>query len=367
MTAVIYARYSDSKQTEQSIEGQLKVCHEYAKQHGYTILQEYIDRAQSGRSDKRIQLQQMLRDSKKGIFSAVLVYAINRFGRNTRQTLNNTHLLEENGVDVVSATEPFDNSPAGKLCRNMMMAYDQFYSEELNQKALRGMTINAEKGLSNGGIVPLGYKVVEKKYVLNEETAPIVQEIYTKYASGVSKKEICDSLNERQIKTSSGVAFNKNSLNKILKNRKYLGIYIFGETEIPGGMPKIIDEDLFNKVQARMALNKMTPARSKAKTEYILTTKLYCGYCKSMMIGHSASKVSKNGIIYNYYRCKNSGGTKPCKKKMVIKHYIEDVIVNECQSLLTPKNIRRIAKEVEKISKSYDDQSEVNHLDKLIQ
>lgn len=103
MVAVIYARYSDSKQTEQSIEGQLKVCNEYARTHGYTILQEYIDRAQSGKTDQRTQFRRMLADSKKKQFDAVIVYAINRFGRNTRQSLNNAYLLECNDVAILSA------------------------------------------------------------------------------------------------------------------------------------------------------------------------------------------------------------------------------------------------------------------------
>ena len=82
MIAVIYARYSDSKQTEQSIEGQLKVCTKYAETHGYTIIREYIDRAQSGKTDDRTQFRKMLSDSKKQEFDVVIVYAIDRFGRN---------------------------------------------------------------------------------------------------------------------------------------------------------------------------------------------------------------------------------------------------------------------------------------------
>ena len=83
------------------------------------------------------------------------------------------------------------------------------------------MKTNAEKCLSNGGTTPLGYKIVDHRYVLDEEKAPIVREIYTKYANGWSIKEICDSLNERHIKTAQGAEFNKSSLHTMLKNRKY--------------------------------------------------------------------------------------------------------------------------------------------------
>ena len=149
----------------------------------------------------------------------------------------------------------------------------------------------------------------------------------------------------------------------LLKNRKYLGIYKYKDIEVAGGMPRIIDDALFEKVQDKMKLNKQAPARARAKAEYLLTTKLYCGYCKSMMIGHSSNQISTKGVIYNYYKCKNSGGRKPCKKKMIMKNYIEDVVVEECKKLLTAKNINRIANEVVKISAQNDDVSEQKRLE----
>lgn len=261
------------------------------------------------------------------------------------------------------------------MFRTMIMAYDQYYSDELKQKVERGMGLNADKCFSNGGLPPLGYKSVKinpgdekskKKFVIDEETAPIVREIFTKYANGVSIKEICESLNQRQLKTAKGVKFNKSSMNTMLSNRRYLGIYIYGETEIPGGIPQIIDEDLFKKVAERLKLNKAAPGRARAKAEYLLTTKLYCGYCKSMMIGHSSNQISKKGVIFNYYRCKNSGGKRPCKKKMIQKDYIEDIVINECHKLLTPQNIHRIAREVVKVAESYDDRSEIIRLQGLL-
>lgn len=126
------------------------------------------------------------------------------------------------------------------------------------------MDINAEKGLANGGTTPLGYRIENKHYVLDENTAPIVKEIFQKYAADWSIRKICDSLNERHIKTATGKTFNRSSLHTMLKNRKYLGIYIYNGHEIPGGMPQIIDEELFNKVQRKMLINKNAPARSRS-------------------------------------------------------------------------------------------------------
>jgi len=366
MIAVIYARYSDSKQTEQSIEGQLKVCYQYAEANGYSVLNEYIDRAQTGKTDDRTQFRKMLADSKKKQFDAVIVYALDRFGRNLLQALNNEKSLKDNGADILSATEHTENTASGRMQRNILMTFAQYYSDELAQKVSRGMKINAEKGLSNGGTTPLGYKIEDKQYVINEETAPIVKEIFTKYADDWSIKQICDSLNERQLKSARKSAFNKSSLHKMLLNRKYLGIYIYNGNEIPGGMPQIIDEELFSKVAEKMVANKKAPGRARAKSEYLLTTKLFCGYCKEMMIGHSANKVSKNGTIYNYYKCKNRGHGKPCKKEMVMKDYIEDIVVNECRKVLTSENIKKIAKALVEVVLSLDDRTEIERLESLL-
>ena len=349
---VIYARYSDSKQTENSIEGQLKVCKKYIEEKGYVYLRDYCDRAKSGRTDNRDQFKIMLLHSKQNRFDRVIVYALDRFGRNILQCLLNEKALNDNGVDVESATELFDNSPQGRMARNIQMSVAQYYSEELAQKVLRGQQIKAQDASYLGGRVPLGYKIENKRYVIDETEAAIVREIFQKYAEGWSYQELCNEFNSRHITTSKGSPFNKNSFHIILKNRRYLGIYIYDKIELPGKMPQIIDEKLFNEVAAKMKLNQKAPGRNRAKAEYLLTQKMYCGYCDEMMIGHSSNQVSTKGVIYNYYRCKNAGGNRPCKKKMIGKDYIEDLVIRECRKLLTEENIARIAKEVYAITQS---------------
>ena len=86
MNVVIYARFSSHSQTEQYIEGQLKVCYEYAQAHQYTVIGEYIDRAQSGTSDNRTDFQRMILDSEKHTFQGVLVYQMDRYARNRYDT-----------------------------------------------------------------------------------------------------------------------------------------------------------------------------------------------------------------------------------------------------------------------------------------
>jgi len=153
----------------------------------------------------------------------------------------------------------------------------------------------------------------------------------------------------------------------LLKNRRYLGYYIYDKIEIPGAIPQIIDDKLFNEVAEKMKLNKLAPGRNRAKAEYLLTQKMYCGYCGEMMIGHSSNQVSTKGVIYNYYRCKNAGGNRPCKKKMISKDYIEDLVIKECQKLLTEENIKRIAQEMLAIAQSAESTKQIRYYKSAIE
>jgi len=364
MNIVIYARYSSHNQTEQSIEGQLETCYEYAKNNGYVVIGEYIDRAQSGTTDNRAEFQRMIADSDKHTFEAVLVYQLDRFARNRYDSAINKQRLTKNGVRVISARENISDDASGILVEGVLESMAEYYSAELSQKIRRGMNINAEKHLSNGSNPGLGYVVDEKRrFHIDPETASIVREIFEMYASGKTVTEINQYLNDKQIKTSHGNEFNKNSLHRILRNKRYIGYYIYRDTEVPDAMPRIIDDELFMRVQRILDRNKKAPARARAKEEYILTTKLFCGYCREMMIGYSGT--SKTGTMYHYYICKNSR-KKQCQKKLVNKQTIEDKVVLECRKLLTDSNIKKIAEAVSTACKSDYDNSEVKRIKSLI-
>ena len=175
---------------------------------------------------------------------------------------------------------------------------------------------------------------------------------YERYASGETKAEIIRDLKRRRIKTSLGKEFSPNSLSHLLSNKRYIGVYLYRGKETPGGMPRILDDDLFYRVQEMMNKNKNAPARTHGEGEYLLTTKLFCGHCKEMMVGYGGT--SKTGRQYHYYMCKNAR-RKKCGKKIVSKTYIEDRVVNECLKMLTEEKIRFIAKKVaEECAKSPD-------------
>ncbi len=164
MTAVIYARYSSDNQREESIEGQIRECTAYAEKNGITVVKHYIDRALSAKTDNRPDFQQMIKDSEKRLFDIVLVWKLDRFARNRYDSAHYEYQLERNHVKLVSATEPISDSPAGIMVKSMLTGMAEYYSAELSEKVVRGMTENVLKGKYNGGTIPIGFKVDEEKF-----------------------------------------------------------------------------------------------------------------------------------------------------------------------------------------------------------
>ena len=343
MNAVIYARYSSDSQREESIEGQLRECREYAERNNMTIVGTYIDRALSAKTADRPEFQHMIKDSAKELFEIVLVWKLDRFSRDRYDSAHYKHILKKNGVKVVSAKEHISEGPEGIILEAMLEGYAEFYSAELSEKIHRGQKENALKGKNNGGGVPLGYLLDKKaqKLVIDPTTAPLVVEVFEKYADGKSVRSIVEDFNARGLKTKRGQPFNINSFSSLLKNRKYIGEYRYQDVVIEGGVPAIVPEDLFNRVQERMEKNRHAPAMAKAKEDYLLTTKLFCGKCERMMVGESGK--SHTGAMHYYYKCSGAKRLKDCDKKAVRKDWIERVVVRlTMQRVMDEEKINRL-------------------------
>jgi DNA invertase Pin-like site-specific DNA recombinase len=347
VNAVIYARFSSASQKEESIEGQIKVCRAYAKQHSINVIGVYTDKAKSASKDveKRLEFQRMIEDSKKNKFDSILVYSLDRFARSRYDNAIYKYKLKKNGVRVVSATEAITDDASGILMEAVLEGMAEYYSRELSQKINRGLSINAEKCLVSGSI-PLGYKPIDKKFVIDENTAPIIRKVFEMYLADYKMVDICSYLNGLGYKTRLGNDFKVTAINKILQNKRYCGYYIYKDIVVEGGIPAIISEQVFQDTAEKMAKNKKRSSASKAKGEqYLLTTKIFCGHCEAGMRGTGGYGKLKN--FYQYYSCVNRV-KKPqkCDKKNVPKDYIEDLVIKLCRDQLTDENINKIASEV---------------------
>ena len=344
MNAVIYARYSSDRQREESIEGQLRECMDYALKNKYTVIGTYVDRALSARTADRPDFQRMIADSAKRLFDVVLVWKLDRFSRDRYDSAHYKHVLKKNNVRVISIKENISNGPEGIILESMLEGYAEYYSAELAQKIRRGQHENAMKCMNNGGNIPLGYQVDKATGVLVPDpvTKPLAIEIFTRYSRGERISDIQRDLDGRGIRTNRGHPYSVGSLSNLLKNRKYIGEYRYADVVTPDGIPAIIDKELFERVQMRMAANKKAPARAKAEEDYLLTTKLYCGDCGRLMAGESGKGCK--GIIYHYYKCGGAKRRLGCKKKAIKKHWIEETVVKLTVSkVLTDEIIDRIA------------------------
>lgn len=331
---VIYARYSSHSQRDESIEGQVREDLEWATRNNVIVLGVYIDRALTGReADKRDSFQAMIRDAAKRHFQYVICWKVDRFARNRYDAATYKARLKKYNIRVVYARENIPDGPEGILLESLLEGQAEYYSASLSENVRRGHHDNALECKSNGGSLPLGYRLGEdKRFKIHPDEAVIVRKIFELYANGQTYKQIQDYLNSHGYKTSQGKLFNKSSFPRILQNKRYIGIYQYQDIIKEGGMPAIIDKELFNAVQNKLDKNAKARGHKRGKVDYLLTTKIFCGLCGRPMIGESGT--SQTGEKYHYYACTGRKRHKDCGKTAVHKDWIEDLVVHETIRLI---------------------------------
>lgn len=343
--AVIYARFSSHGQSEQSIEGQLRDCHAFAEREGYTIIHEYIDRAKSARSDDRPDFQRMIKDAAKKQFQVIIVWKLDRFARNRYDSAIYKAKLKKFGIRVVSVMENITDSPEGIILEGMLESLAEFYSANLSQNVLRGQRETIAKGRWCGGNVPYGYQPVDGRLVEDPRTSPIIKEVFRRYAAGENKRSIISDLNERGIRTSRGKPLTNASFQTALKNPTYIGQHTWKGEVIKGAADALIDEETFERAQAYIRRRALAPAAAKAKVEYQLQGKAFCGMCGARMIGESG--YGKAGTSYHYYTCATRKKEHACAKRNEKKGFIEWYVVEQTiEYVLSPDRIDTIAASV---------------------
>lgn len=365
-SAIIYARYSSEKQTEQSIEGQLRVCYEFAKKNDLTIVDEYIDRATTGTNDNRYAFQKMLADSDKAKWEIVLVYALDRFGRNSIEVAINKQRLKKNNKILISATQKTSTNIDGTqnldgiILENVMIGIAEYYSAELSQKVKRGQNESRRKGNFCGGFVLYGYKIVDKKPVIDENESTVVRLIFERYNEGKIVREILEELQQMGL-TRRGKPFLKHVVYAMLQNEKYIGMYHFNGESFPDYFPPIIQKDLFESIQVRLRKNQLGSA-SKA-VDFLLKGKLFCGLCGHKMNGESGT--SHTGAINYYYKCSvKKKNTKNCPQKSIKKDWIEKAVFDAIMENINTPVIRNVM--IERIMQVYEIQRKDDSLLKTL-
>lgn len=334
--AVIYARYSSDNQREASIEDQLRECRKWAEAHGLTVMAEYCDYAISGRTDERPHFQRMIADAENGMFDTVIMYQTSRFARDRYVAAIYKHRLKKAGVAIHYAATSIPEGPEGIILEALMEGMDEYYSANLSKNIRRGQEGNALKAIAMGP-APVGLMISDDRhYVINPNTGPHVLQAFHMIDQGRMQTEVIDFFNSLGIKTSRGKPFTKSSLRAVWQNRKYLGEYQYNDIIIPDAIPQLIPDDLFYRVNARIAKNKHTNGgRARSMIEFLLTGKLTCGHCGCAMIGDSGT--SKTGAHHYYYTCITRKREHKCVKLSERQEALEIAIVRETvQHVLQP-------------------------------
>ncbi|MFI3166805.1 MAG: recombinase family protein [Bacillota bacterium] len=347
--AVTYARYSSDKQQESSIIVQLREIHKYAKENGFEIIEDYVDEAQSGTTANRTDFQRMIRKSSEGEFNFIIVHRMDRWARNVEDAMHYKRLLNEFGVTVISVIEDFEDSPEGDFFSLISMGMAELYSKRLARECVNGQLLNARMGNAHGGTVPLGYSVKNKKYVLNKKEAEVVRYIFDMVADGKSYSFIRNTLNSQGY-TYRGKPFTIH-FHEMLKNRKYIGEYVYNRSSkrkqdgsrnnhsdkaeseiirIPDGMPRIVTNEVFDKVQEIMKEREYKKGRMNQRGKNLLSGLLVCKNCGTAYSGgYRAERCGQN--LVNRYYCNSKKDVTKCKNKPVevckLDAYIYELIM----------------------------------------
>lgn len=368
MRVALYARYSAGPhQTDQSIDGQIRVCTDFCKQKDFTIVEVYADRHISGKTDDRPEFQRLIADSQKHKFDGVVVYKTDRFARNKYDSAIYKRQLRNNGIQIYYAAESIPDGPEGIILESLMEGLAEYYSAELAQKIKRGMHESALKCRVLGNTVPLGYRASkERTYEIDPDSAKAVEMIFDMYIKQETNADICRKLNDLGYRTSNGNQFNKNSINRIIQNEKYIGIYKAAGVTVEDGIPPIISKDTFYLAQKERKQRTVTKKTRKTTAEYMLSGKLFCGYCKKPMTGVSGT--GKSGGKFYYYYCPTVRAKGNCHKEHAARDVIEDLIAQKtAEYILQPEILCDIAEKLWQLQAETDTrEDDISHYKKKL-
>lgn len=357
--AVLYARFSSDNQREESIEAQLRAMHEFCTRNSIVIMHEYCDRAKSATTDDRPEFLKMIAASKEGDFDFAIVHKLDRFSRNRYDSAYYKRELKKNGVQLLSVLEQMDDSPESIILESVLEGMSEYYSKNLAREVMKGMRESAMDCRYIGGWIPYGFRVdpQTRRYIINEYEAEAVRMIFRDVADGCGYNVVLNKLNSLGYRTRLGNTFSKETLYEMLRNEKYNGVYVFSraaskdelgrrnnhrdkpiedQIRIPGGMPKIVDDETFARVQSILASRKRHGRRTGKRT-YLLTGMVFCGLCGYRYCGDAMQTGGeKNRSIIGTYFCNNrkNHGAHACGNQNIHQQPLEELVLRKIEEIV---------------------------------
>jgi site-specific DNA recombinase len=361
MKVALYARVSSDRQdVDLSIAAQLKQLREYAARNGHVVVREFIDEAESGRTAYRPRFREMISMARQTtkLFELILVYKYSRFARSREDSIVYKALLKKNGIQLISITEPVDDTAMGRLMQSIIECIDEFYSENLGEEVTRGMRESASRGYYLSIKAPYGYRKIKIKDGLKEHTkldidesqSPIIASAYDEVISGKGLIEIVKDLNFREISGPKGKGWSKTSLGKMLANEVYTGTIVWGRNSKRGlpvirtenACPAIVSRNIFKQAQELIGSRSFASIHPRrVSSQYLLSGLAHCGHCGKALIGMEA----KSGK-FSYYVCGtlNKKGSGSCEARYLNSRKLEATIIDKIKShVLTSENLFKLA------------------------
>ena len=316
LRCAVYTRKSTEDgllQEFNSLDAQYEACAAYAlsqRHEGWTVVPErYDDGGFSGGNMQRPGLQRLLGDVAAGKVDVILVYKIDRLTRSLADFAKIVDVLDTAKASFVSITQSFNTTTSmGRLTLNMLLSFAQFEREVTGERIRDKIAASKRKGMWMGGPVPLGYEVENRRLVINHGEAELVRHIYRSYLTYTSVVELADALNRQGHRTKlqtrssgphrGGCEFRRGTLYHLLSNRIYRGMIVHKGEAHPGEQPAIIEEGLWDEVQAKLAANASgTSRRLKSQQPSLLVGLVFDGEGRAM----TPSRATKPGKRYRYY------------------------------------------------------------------
>ena len=315
MRCAIYTRKSSEEGLEQdfnSLRAQREACEAYIasqKHEGWIVLPTfYDDGGVSGATLERPALQRLLADVEAGRIDTIVVYKVDRLTRTLSDFARLVEIFDRKAVSFVSVTQQFNTTTSmGRLTLNVLLSFAQFEREVTGERIRDKIAASKKKGMWMGGNPPLGYDVKDKKLIVNKAGAETVRSIFRQYREIESVRELRSRLaaegvtSKRRVRRDGSIAggkpINRGALYHLLQNRLYLGEIVHKEKSYPGKHEAIVDETLWDEVQASLAANRNGKRRETMRQPSLLTGLLVDEEGEGLTPSHAVKK----GRRYRYY------------------------------------------------------------------
>ncbi|MCM1323416.1 MAG: recombinase family protein [Acetobacter sp.] len=308
----------------------------------------YDDGGFSGGTLERPALKRLLEDVEKGLINMIVVYKIDRLSRSLIDFAKLMEVLDRNQCSFVSVTQNFNTYDSmGRLMLNVLLSFAQFEREVITERIRDKVAASKKKGMWMGGVVPLGYDIVNKKMVVNEKEAKIVRLIFEQYLIYRSEVGVKDWLNQNDYTTKNKKMFTHINVSKILKNILYTGKIAYKDNVYKGQHQAIISQELFDEVQKIKNTNRAGRlAPSRFKEHALLKGLLECECCQRAMI---STVSNKNNNVYEYYTSIRAvkEGYKHCQVGSIPAGIMDNFVLEQIQLIIrSPQILSRLVDEV---------------------